>query len=219
MRSVAKIKLPNRQRAGPADRLMSSRSPVRPGNQQQPDFQQANVSPPIQGFLNPREAKVEVALPAKDAEHRNRGLRHANRQFYQAQRALESVVEAIDQAKEMMVEMHRVTATSIEAAVLPLLPEAATDVLSQRQETLNGMKAQLKQARYWSSAARNQFQISSAEWMGVISDDLPDQDTIRQSLLAQQERSWLQNQIVNQPSVAVQAQVSRISARESLLHH
>ena len=79
------------------------------------------------------------------------------------------------------------------------------------------MKAQLNQARYWSSAARNQFEITSAEWMGVINDDLPDQDAIRQSLLAQQERSWLQNQIVNQPSAAVQAQVSRISAQESLL--
>jgi hypothetical protein len=55
--------------------------------------------------------------------------------------------------------------------------------------------------------------------MGVINDDLPNHDAIRQSLLAQQERSWLQNQIVNQPSVAVRAQVSRISARESLLHH
>ena len=93
------------------------------------------------------------------------------------------------------------------------------DLLSQRQERINGMRAQLDQARYWSSAARNQFEITSAEWMGVISDDLPDRDTIRQSLLAQQERSWLQHQIVNQPSVAVQAQVPRISAQESLLHH
>ena len=218
MRPVAKIELPNRQRAGPADRLTGGRSPVQTGNQQQQDSQQAK-EPPLIRELTPPGSKVEGALAAKETEHRNRGLRHANRQVYRTQKALESVVAAIDQAEEMIAEIHRVTATPVETAVSPLLPEPATDVLSQRQETLNGMRAQLDQARYWSSAARNQFEITSAEWMGVISDDLPDQDTIRQSLLAQQERSWLQNQIVNQPSVAVQAQVSWISARESLLHH
>ena len=218
MRPVAKIELPKRQRAGPADRLTGGRSPVQTGNQQQQDSQQTKAPSPIQG-LNPPGSKVEVAPAAKEAEYRTRGSRHANRQVYQAQRALESVVEAIDQAEEVIAEIHRATAFPIEAAVWPLLPELLTDVLSQRQETLNGMKAQLNQARYWSSAARNQFEITSAEWMSVISDDLPDHDAIRQSLLAQQERSWLQNQIVNQPSVAVQAQVSRISARESLLHY
>lgn len=187
MPPVAKIELSNRQRIGPADRPASGRSPVRTGNQQQQDSQQAKAPPSIRE-LNPPGSKVEVALAAKEAEHRNRGLRHTNRQVYQAQRALESVVEAIDQAEEMIAEIHRATATPVEAAVLQLLPEPPADVLSQRQERLNGMRAQLDQARYWSSAARNQFEITSAEWMGVISDDLPDQDTIRQSLLAQQER-------------------------------
>ena len=218
MRPVAKIELLNRQRAGLADRLTSGRSPVQTGNQQQQDSQQGKAPPPIRE-LNPPGSKVEGAPTAKEAENRNRRLRHANRQVYRAQRALESVVEAIDQAEEMIAEIRQVTATPVKAAVLPLLPEPATDVLSQRQETLNGMKAQLDQARYWSSAARNQFEITSAEWMGVIGDDLPEHEAIRQSLLAQQERSWLQNQIVNQPSVAVQAQVARISAQESLLHH
>ena len=218
MRPVAKIELPKRQRAGPADRLTSGRSPVQTGNQQQQDSQQANA-PPLIRELNLRGSKVEVAPAAKEAEHRNRGLRHANRQVYRAQKALESVVEAIDQAEEMIAAIHRVTATSVETAVSPLLPEPATDVLSQRQERLNGMRDQLNQARYWSSAAQNQFETTPAEWMGVISDDLPDYEAIRQSLLAQQERSWLQNQIVNQPSAAVQAQVSRISAQESLLYH
>jgi len=51
------------------------------------------------------------------------------------------------------------------------------------------MKAQLDQARYWPSAAQNQFETTSAEWMGVISDDLPGYEAIRQSLLVQQERS------------------------------
>jgi hypothetical protein len=218
MRPVAKIELPNRQRAGPADRLTSGRSPVQTGNQQQQDSQQAKAPPPIRE-LNPRGSKVEVALAAKDAERRNRGLRYANRQVYRAQRALENVVEAINQAEEMITEIHRVTVTPVKAAVLPLLPEPPTDVLGQRQKTLNGMRAQLNQARYWSSAARNQFEITSAEWMSVISDDLPDHEAIRQSLLAQQERSWLQNQIVNQPSAALQAQVSRIVARASSLRH
>jgi hypothetical protein len=142
MRPVAKIELPNRQGACPADRLTSGRSPVQTGNQQQQDSQQAKAPPPIRE-LNPPGSKVEVALAAKEAERRNRGLQHANRQVYQAQRALESVVEAIDQAEEMIAETHRVTATSVETAVLPLLPEPPTDVLSQRQETLNGMRAQL----------------------------------------------------------------------------
>ena len=218
MRPVAKIELPNRQRAGPADRLTGDRSPVQTGNQQQQDSRQAKAPPPIRE-LNPRGSKVEVALAAKEAENRTCGLRRANRQVYQAQRALESVVEAIDQAEEMIAEIHRMSATSVEAAVSRLFLEPATGLLSQKQETLNGMKAQLDQARYWSSAARNQFELTSAEWMGVISDDLPAHEAIRQSLLAQQERSWLQNQIVNQPSVAVQAQVIRIPAQASLLHH
>ena len=216
MQRVAEIELPNRQRAGPADRLTSGRSPVQTGNQQQQDSQQAKASPLIRELIPPG-SKVGVALAAKEAEHRNRGLRHANRQVYRAQKALENVVEAIDQAEEMIAEIHRATAPPVQATVLPLLPEPPTDVLSQRQETLNGMRAQLNQARYWSSAAQNQFETTSAEWMGVIGNDLPDRDAIRQSLLAQQERSWLQNQIVNQPSAAVQAQVSRISAQESLL--
>ena len=145
-----------RQRAGPANRLTGGRAPVQTGTQQQQDSQQAKASPLIRELIPPR-SKVEVALTAKEAEHRHRGLRHANRQVYRAQKALEKVVEAIDQAEEMIAEIHRAIAIPVEAAVLPLLPEPATDVLSQRQETLNGMRAQLNQARYWSSAARNQF--------------------------------------------------------------
>jgi hypothetical protein len=215
MQPVAKIELPTRQRAEPADRLTSGWSPVQTGNQQQQDSQQSKASLPIRELIPPG-SKVEVALAAKEAEHKTPGLRHVNRQVYRAQKALESVVKAIDQAEEMIAEIHRATAP-VQAALLPLLPEPPTDVLRQRQEALNGMGAQLNQARYWSSAARNQFETASAEWMGVIGNDLPDRDAIRQSLLAQQERSWLQNQIVNQPSAAVQAQVSRISAQESLL--
>ena len=137
MRPVAKIELPNRQRAEPADRPMSGRLSVQTGNQQQPDSQQAKVPPPIQG------------LKPFWIENRSRGLRHTNRQVYRAQRALESVVEAIDQAEEMISEIHRVTTSPVETAVLPLLPEPPADVLSQRQERINGMKAQLDQARYY----------------------------------------------------------------------
>ena len=125
MRPVAKIELPKRQRAGPADRLTSGRSPVQTGNQQQQDSQQAKAPPPIRE-LNPPGSKVEVAQAAKEAEHRNRGLRHANRQVYRAQRALESVVEAIDRAEEMIAEIRQVTETPVKAAVLPLSPEPAT---------------------------------------------------------------------------------------------
>jgi len=220
MRPVTKIELQNQQRVGPADCPTTASSPMRTGNQQQRDFQQANTPPSIRGLGGSHGSKAEVALVAtKNTEYRNRGLRQTNQQVHQAQRALESVVKAIDQAEEMIAEIHRVTTTPVEVTVLKLLSEPSADMLGQRQEALNGMKAQLNQARYWSSAARNQFEVTSAEWMGGISDALLDQSAIHQSLRAQLERSWLQNQIVNQPSAAVLAQVSRISAHESLLHH
>ncbi len=166
MRPVTKIELQNQQRVGPADCPTTASSPMRTGNQQQRDFQQANTPPSIRGLGGSHGSKAEVALVAKNTEYRNRGLRQTNQQVHQAQRALESVVKAIDQAEEMIAEIHRVTTTPVEVTVLKLLSEPSADMLGQRQEALNGMKAQLNQARYWSSAARNQFEVTSAEWMG-----------------------------------------------------